>query len=490
MQLKSIRLKTTLLYSGILFLILIIYNIVFFFSVRTIMIKDIDEELEVKAQEIANILRAYEKIKSVSSQPLGILESLLQKHGMLQSRAVIIDDLWRSEFKTLRLEKDYINILNANGKAVIDSSNVTRKIRGIVAEQFGFSIQKPYFGNISSEGLRLRAINLPFLYKSNLPLAIQVVTSLDSIYKFLAKLMINGSIGIILIVVLTSFLGSFFVKDILRPVVTVTKAANDISHKDLGKRISLQGVDTEMKHLVDSFNGMLERLQKSFIHVNEFNSYVAHELKTPLAIVRGELEMAIEQAHEEREDKKILSECLEEVDRMIKITKDLLLLAKLDYDTQVFKFRKIDFGEFFQEINEHARMLVSEKNIKLLFDYPKQKLFISADNVHLRRLFLNIITNAIKYTPREGTIKLSAERVKDVLHIDIADTGIGISKENLPKIFDKFFRIDKGEKMQEGNFGLGLSIALSIAKAHQGDIKVKSIVGQGTTFTVILPLDL
>jgi signal transduction histidine kinase len=199
--------------------------------------------------------------------------------------------------------------------------------------------------------------------------------------------------------------------------------------------------------------------------------------------------MAIEQGQEEGEDRKILSECLEEVDRMIKITKDLLLLAKLDYNTQIFIFEKIDFEEFFQEINEHARMLTSEKNIRLVSDYPKQKLFVNIDKVHLRRLFLNIITNAIKYTPAEGVVKLSAKRLKDALYIDIADTGIGIAEENLPKIFEKFFRIDKGEKVQEGNFGLGLSIALSIARAHQGDIKVNSKINEGTTFTVILPLD-
>ncbi len=490
MHIRSIRFKTTLLYSGILLGILLAYNSVLYFSLRSILVRDVDEELKIKAGEISNILLAYEKIKNTSLHPMSVLENLLQKHGVLPDRAVIVDDLWRSNFKTLKLKEDYINILNVSGRSLLHSNNVTPGIKDLISEQFGFSNNEVYCGTVEKRSLKVRVINLPFIYKHNLPLTIQVATPLRPVHQFLARFMMISSGCILGTIALTSFLGSFFVKHILRPVVAVTRTANDISHMDLAKRISMGDTDIELKQLIDSFNAMLERLEKSFIHINEFNSYVAHELKTPLAIVKGELELAIEQLKEKNENDTILSDCLEEIDRMIKIIKDLLFLAKIDYKPQILKFEKINFQKFFEEIIEHGTILASEKKIKLTADSLKLKetLTIDADKVHLRRLFLNIITNAIKYTPANGNIHLSVKREKDHLFFDISDTGEGISEENLQKIFDKFFRVDKEETTQNAGFGLGLSIALSIAKAHKGDIKVKSKFNEGTTFTVILPL--
>jgi len=488
MKLNSIRFKTTLLYSSILLAILIVYNAILFLSVHSILIKDLDEELRIKATEISNILYAYEKVRNLSAHPLSILEKLLHEQGVLPKREVIIDELWRSEFETLKLNEDYINILDEKGNPVIHSNNITSGIHKLMFKQLGFSSDKIYFGNISNKSLNLRAINLPFAYKQNLILMIQVATPLGPVNQFLAKLLAISSVCILAVIAFTSFLGSFFVRRILTPVVAVTKTADNISHMDLSTRISAPVTDVEMKHLITSFNAMIERLQKSFAHINEFNSYVAHELKTPLAIVKGELELALEQSQNSNQNHKILADCLEEIDRMIKITKDLLLLTKLDYQPQILKFERIDFRHFFMEIIEHATILASEKKIKVTSKPSKGKLSINGDKVHLRRLFLNIITNAIKFTPTEGKIDLSVRQKKDYLYVDITDTGEGIAEENLIKIFDKFFRVDKGEKSHEAGFGLGLSIALSIAKAHQGDIKVLSHLNKGTTFTISLPL--
>ncbi len=488
MQFRSIRFKTTLLYSGILLAILIVYNVVLFYTVHSILIKNIDNELQIKAKEISDILQTYEKIKNISSHPLSILEEMMHANGIYPSKAAIIDDLWRSEFETLKLNEDYINILNDRGKPLIHSSNVTEKIYALFLSKIGFSTHNRYFKSLRGNSLKLRFINLPFLYKQNLLLTIQVATPLNRVYAFLAKLMLISSVCIVIIVSVTSFLGSFFVVRILNPVVTVIKAANNISHMDLSTRISGNITDIEMRQLIDSFNSMIERLEKSFTHINEFNSYVAHELKTPLAIVKGELELGIEQFQEEGKDPKLLLDCLEEIDRMIKITKDLLLLTKLDYKPQILKFEEIDFKPFFDEIAEHSRILSSEKEIQMMADYPQERLMINCDKVHLRRLFLNIITNAIKYTPPYGSIHLSVKKDKNNLCFTVADNGEGISEGDLDKIFNKFFRVDKGEMSQETGFGLGLSIALSIAKAHQGDITVHSRLAEGTSFIITLPL--
>jgi len=488
MQLNSIRFKTTVLYSIILLIILVGYNLVLFFSVQRILIRSVDDKLKIKAEEISHIFQAYEKIEDLSCQPRGLLEDLLHGGKFLPSRKLIIDDIWRANFETLKLKEDYINILDAEGDPVLHSQNMTNSVFHLLSRQFGFSQGKAYIGNVSNESYHLRIINYPYMYKGELSLIIQVATPTAQTEQFLHKLGLLILATTIVILILTSFLGSFFAKRVLKPVISVTDAADSISHKDLGIRIPLKETDAELQHLIQSFNSMIDRLEHSFKHVNEFNAHVAHELKTPLAVIRGELELALDQADESFGDKKILTECLEEIDRMIRIVKDLLLIAKLDYNPQILQLEKLDLDEFFNEIFQHSNILASEKSIHVMMDLPPQRLMIDGDKVHLRRLFLNIIFNAIKFTPPGGTVRIRVSQDRNTALVDIEDSGMGISRENLPKIFEQFFHTDSKDETSETNSGLGLSIALSIARAHQGDIKVKSRLDNGTTFTVSLPL--
>jgi two-component system, OmpR family, heavy metal sensor histidine kinase CusS len=488
MRFNSIRFKTTVLYSSILLIILAGYNLFLFFSIHRILIRNIDEKLKIKAEEIYHIIQAYEKIDDISSQPRGLLEDLLHGGKFLPGRKLIIDDIWRASFETLKLKEDYINILNIEGNPLLHSQNMTEEVFQLIYSQFRFSPQKEYIGNASNDSYHLRVINFPYAYKGRLTLIIQVATPVASTDQFLYKLALVILFSSTIILILTSFLGSFFAKRVLKPVMSVTDAANSISHKDLSIRIPLKEKDMELQRLIESFNSMLDRLEKSFKHVNEFNAHAAHELKTPLAVIRGELELAIEQFDENVTDKKILMDCLEEIDRMIRIVKDLLLIAKLDYNPRVLKFEKLDLNGFLGEVFEHSKILASDKAINVILNLPSQRLFIDGDEVHLRRLFLNIIFNAIKFTHTGGNIWISVTNDRSFIYTDIEDTGEGIPQENITKIFDKFFHTDSKEKNSEPGNGLGLSIALSIARAHQGDIKVSSQLGEGTKFTIILPI--
>ena len=488
MRLNSIRFKTTLLYSSILFIILAGYNFVLFFSIHRILIHSIDEKLKIKAEEISHIFQAYEKIDTISSQPRGLLEDLLHGSRFVPSRRLIIDDIWRASFETLKLKEDYIIILNVEGNPLLHSQNMTDEVFHLLDQKFHYSIQKAYIGNVSNESLRLRVINFPYSYKGRLALIIQVATPIAATYQFLDKLIFLIIISSLIILALTSFLGGFFARKILKPVVSVTEAADNISHKDLGIRIQLKEPDTEMQRLIQSFNSMIDRLEKSFKHVNEFNALVAHELKTPLAVIRGELELGLDQIDENVIDKKILEDCLEEIDSMIRIVKDLLFIARVDFNPQVLKFEEMEINDFLGEIFEHSKILASDKQINVSMDSGHKGLLISGDKVHLRRLFLNIIMNAVKFTHPGGTIRISLRQEKNFIQVDIEDTGMGIAPENLSKIFDKFFHVERGENTLDTGSGLGLSIALSIARAHLGDISVISELNKGAKFTVSLPL--
>lgn len=488
MKINSIRFKTNVIYTFILGFILILFGFILFFEVKIVLYQDVDDKLRIKANEIAQIIHAYEKLKQVGNHPLSILESLLSQENRLVQNKMIIDDIWRADVETLNLKKDYIHIFDEKGKIVLNSANIDQPFSEGLHQQFPQNVNKIYYRNISYKGAALRTINYPFLFRDQLPFIIQIATPLKSEDMLLQKLFVFIIGSIFLILVITSFVGGIFVKNILEPVMSVIKTANNVSHEDLSVRIPSKEADIEMKALIESFNTMIARLENSFNHISEFSSHVAHELKTPLAIIRGEMELALDQDREREEYKETMRDCLEEIDRMIKIIKDLLLISKFDYHPEIFHFEKIDVNSLLEDIIEHAQILAMPKKIAVEYVGEHEKLFIPADKVHLRRLFLNIVNNAIKYTLDEGKVILSVKKNSDSIQVIIKDSGIGIPEQHIDKIFDKFYRAHKEQDSGEYGSGLGLSMAMSIARAHKGQITVSSIPQQGSEFTVSLPL--
>jgi signal transduction histidine kinase len=282
--------------------------------------------------------------------------------------------------------------------------------------------------------------------------------------------------------------GQMIVEKILKPIKEITDTANNITHEDLNLRVKAENVDEELRCLIEAFNGMVSRLGESFEYITDSSSYIAHELKTPIAIIRGESEFALKKEREKDEYKRVINVNLEEAKRMLKIIEDLLLLTKMNYQPDVLKFEQIDLTQFIQIIYEQAKILASKKNIMVNIDIPEGAGIVNADELHLRRLFFNLIDNAIKFTPVNGDIRISLKYENKKGVVSIADTGIGIGKENLPKLFDKFFRIEGKVKDSSPSSGLGLSIAQSIVKLHKGEIAITSELGKGSIFTVLLPL--
>jgi signal transduction histidine kinase len=186
--------------------------------------------------------------------------------------------------------------------------------------------------------------------------------------------------------------------------------------------------------------------------------------------------------------RKALSVNIEEANRMIRIVEDLVFLAKLDYDPDNIKKEVFDFIPFFQDITKRVQILANQKQINLTVSILKTTVTIEGNKLHLNRLFFNLIQNAVKFTPPKGKISLTVSQKAGVLEVCVSDTGQGISEEDLSRIFQRFFHKDKSQLESSDSIGLGLSIAKSIAKFHNGDIEVKSTPGEGATFTVILPI--
>ncbi|RJP37271.1 MAG: HAMP domain-containing protein [Desulfobacteraceae bacterium] len=486
MKFNSIRFKATILYTSILAVILIVFSGILFAVTRHILYRNLDEELRVKASEIVTIIKSYEALTSYETRQQHLINKLL---GLEDRARLIIDEMWRSDVQALNLNNDYINIYDAAGRSVIRSGNFNESVASLFHHRLPFSGDQVVFKTIGDASLRLRAISLPFSFRQKNMLVIQVGTSLDAVARTLKWVLYFIGLSIFFILGLTSFLGRFFAGRILKPVTNVTRIADDITHTDLNLRIREMEADVEMQGLIRSFNAMIERLEQSFAHVNEFSSHVAHELKTPLAIMRGELELALSETRDVDEYRRVIAVTLEETDRMIRIIKDLLLLAKFDYNPEVFRFEKFDLTLFLKEIYEQSRILADSKQIAVQCDFPDAAIFINGDKTHLRRLFFNLINNAVTFTPAGGKIHLSLAVSVHAASIEIRDTGIGISPENLSRIFAKFYRIpNPRQDTASSGSGLGLSIARSIARAHKGDIAVVSRPGKGAVFTVTLPL--
>jgi signal transduction histidine kinase len=205
-----------------------------------------------------------------------------------------------------------------------------------------------------------------------------------------------------------------------------------------------------------------------------------------LTILRGEVEIGLRGARSAAEYRDILVSNLEEIERMSKIVSDLLLLSRSDMGQEVLSRESVDLRELVQELINQLAMLAEQKRIVLTGDIQPVPLVLG-DKLRLRQMAANLVANAIRYTSEGGRVNVRLEEVAEGVKLVVEDTGIGIPEADLPRIFDRFYRVDKARSREEGGSGLGLSIVKWIVDAHHGDIKVESVVNEGTTFIVVLP---
>lgn len=489
---NSLKFKISILALFLLAVILAVYGGFLFFTFRGTLYRELDTDLKTKAQNVNNAVVSYLNILGSDDRSFQFAVSrVVAQAGEHPHRNKIekLEKLWTDQMFALGLNRDYVSFVNLDGHVIARSNNFTTDFFRLYPKKMPPAFKRhSVFKNVRFGKEELRVIIAPALYKDERKGVIIVGASREGVTHVLRATVVTQILLIIIILAIASSLSHIFAKRVLEPMEAISRTMRGINYKDLSVRIKTEDVDLEMKDLVDSLNEMMSRLERSFRYIAEFSSHVSHELKTPLAIMRGESEVALRGDYPAEECRKVIQDNLEEIIRMTKIIDDLLLLTRLDYDPQVFKFERFDLIEFFREIEESGKILAGEKNIAVRFDLPRPPLYMHGASVHLRRLFYNLINNALKFTPAGGRIGVSLERRDGYAFISVSDTGMGIPAENLPKIFDKFFHFEtKGKNVPSGT-GLGLSLAQSIAKVHGGNIQAKSIVGQGTTFTVRLPL--
>ena len=246
--------------------------------------------------------------------------------------------------------------------------------------------------------------------------------------------------------------------------------------------------EPEVQNLADSYNNMMMRRVKNLRRARQFTADVTHELRTPLTILRGETELALRNSRDPKLLRQVLESNLEEISRMSYLIEDLLLLSKGDLGEIPLKMEPLQLNELIAELHHQAQLLATAKNIKVQLHCPQEQMLLHADSLRLRQVFLNLLTNAIKYTPDNGEVTITLGLDDKNVAITITDTGIGMDTEHLKAIFDRFYRVDKTGNRNDGGSGLGLAIVKWIVEAHHGSVKVASTPGQGSKFTVIFPL--
>jgi len=273
---------------------------------------------------------------------------------------------------------------------------------------------------------------------------------------------------------------------ILRPVRQISSMATRITALNLSERIPGRDVDDELGDLIRTMNAMISRLQASFEEMRLFSLNVAHELRTPLAILKGQSELALSNPPSPDESQELITSYLEETIRMSRIVDDLLMLAKAETGQLTMEREPVRMDKLVRDLHEDGTILAGSKDLFLRLGDVTTALVIG-DAARLRQLFRILLTNALQYTDPGGEICLSCRLVDGRVRVMVEDSGIGIPSESLDRIFERFYRVDQARTRIKGGSGLGLALAKWIVEAHHGTISVASTVGRGSVFTVDLP---
>jgi two-component system heavy metal sensor histidine kinase CusS len=286
--------------------------------------------------------------------------------------------------------------------------------------------------------------------------------------------------------VLCALAGYLIARSGMRPIRQISHTASRIRSTTLDERIQAHGLPAELAGLAETFNGMLDRLEQSFLHISNFSDDVAHELRTPINNLHGEIEVALSRARSGDEYREILGSCLEECTRISRLIQTLLFLARADTTAGTPQRERIDVRHELTKVEEFYGAAATDAGVVLRV-CAETGTHAEVNRTLFQQAVGNLVSNAIAHTPPGGAITVKATADERELTVSVIDTGCGIPEEHLPRVFDRFYRINQARASSGQNVGLGLAVVKSIVSRHGGNVDIESEVGRGTQVRVVLP---
>ena len=292
------------------------------------------------------------------------------------------------------------------------------------------------------------------------------------------------------LLLLIGVVGWVLARRALAPVKELAAAASAVSGGNLNLRLAERGTGDELDALVRSFNSMLERLEKNFAHVSQFSVNASHELRTPLTAARGQLEVALLSERSAGEYRETIAVAVHELERLSQLVHSLLLLAQAESGQLKLQFKRHNLAALVENVLSQHHVAAVEKGVRLESDMPAQDCFAMVDREQFEQTLSQLVSNAVRFSPPGGVVRLALAYgggLPGDIRLAVSDTGPGIPPEHQARVFDKLYKVRDGQIGGAGGAGLGLSFAAWAAQAHGGRIELKSRIGEGATFTIVLP---
>ena len=447
---------------------------------------------------VASRRAAYEeldrRITSEADLTVGILAGVYRAGGVVlqhdeAGRPTLVAELTA----TLDAVPDYLIITHAGGRVLFASSQARSRINEFEQlERLVRASRSPVADTVTIQpvGPKLRYVVRPVTGAGAELGAVLAAAPTAAAVLELRQLLGTFALTLPFGLLIAYVIGSWIAGRALAPVddiITEVRAITD--GRSLHRRLAVPLERDELGRLAATLNEMMARLERSFTALRRFTADASHELKTPLTVLRGGVERAVTTPELPRDTLATLEEALQEVNRMTELVDTLLTLARADEGRAPLHRERVDLRDIVDEVRETGELLAEPAGLTLDVSTPTAPVVVTVDRSRIRQLLLNLLTNAVKYTPPGGRVRLRLEPGNGRIALTVADTGIGIAPGDLPHVFDRFWRADAARTRtdERAGAGLGLAICKWIAEAHGGSIEVQSRPGRGTAFTVKLP---
>lgn len=463
MNVKSIRFRLTLWYSLAFFIGTALMFLVFYLVTKQTLLLQTDQELTVHANALVKIIaNGQSNMMTGMFSKVVIAQQFSEMPGMLVAVA------------------DVSGTITASSQIGAESDPVIRDLF-----QKSSMLVKPIFVDRRIGSTILRIGVFPIMNNGNRAGLVLMGDPVEAIYQSLNILLVSLFIINLLFFIPALIGGHLLARQAMEPVSKISKKLAKITSDNLSERVDVPKTHDELEELATTFNSLFDRIAQAFTRERQFIGDVAHELKTPVSTLRSGIELALSKNRTNAEYKQIFSDTLIDVNRLSVTTKNILDLAWLGAENAHSIERHFDLSMVVFELNDIAVKLAAQKHVVIKSDIESNVCTLGIED-KIGRALLNIIDNAIKFTPRDKSITISLHKTEHEAVIKIQDTGIGIPKKELPFVFERFYRGSKVSKTVGS--GLGLSISQGIIQAHGGDIKIISAVNKGTSVIILLPI--